>query len=203
MDAEHVKFDSVADEQTSQKQATVLVAAYLAYVPHDEPRPLAVEAAVEAPLVDPVTGEEVGIRLVGVIDLILPDDDGPTIADFKTAARGGDPLEIKHEVQLSALQLSVSLSIARPMMVGLTAAVATLLVAMAAVTTYSSVQSRESAKSARWHKYLTDMHLAMSAWEVPAEAMAHIGIQIAQGDAPQFAGLRLRCRRPPGRSGPA
>jgi hypothetical protein len=73
---------------------------YLNHISPDEPRPLAVEAAVEAPLLDPVTGEDLGIPLVGVMDLVLPDIAGPTIVDFKTTARGGEPLEIAHEVQL-------------------------------------------------------------------------------------------------------
>ena len=62
---------------------------------------MAVEAAVEAPLVDPATGEDLGIPLVGIIDLVLPDTAGPIIADFKTTSRGGEPLEVMHEVQLS------------------------------------------------------------------------------------------------------
>ena len=74
----------------------------MAFIPQDEPQPLAVEAAVEAPLVDPVTGEDLGIPLVGVIDLILPAGDGPVVADFKTVARSGEPLEIMHEIQLSS-----------------------------------------------------------------------------------------------------
>ena len=42
-----VTFDSVADEDASRKQAVDLVAAYFAVLPNDEPKPLAVEAAVE------------------------------------------------------------------------------------------------------------------------------------------------------------
>jgi hypothetical protein len=61
-----------------------------------------VEAAIEAPLVDPQSGEDLGLPLVGIIDLVLPDADGPTITDFKTSACGGEPLEITHEVQLSS-----------------------------------------------------------------------------------------------------
>lgn len=76
--------------------------AYLAQIPADESKPLAVEAAVEAPLIDPATGENLGIPLVGIMDLVLPDRDGPLIADFKTTSRGGEPLEITHEIQLSS-----------------------------------------------------------------------------------------------------
>jgi hypothetical protein len=99
---EAVPFDSTDDEETSRKQAIDLVMVYLAQIPVDEPKPLAVEAAVEASLVDPVSGEDLGIPLVGIMDLVLPDNDGPEIVDFKTTARGGEPLEIMHEIQLSS-----------------------------------------------------------------------------------------------------
>ena len=95
-------FDSVTDEQAAKQQTADLLSVYLAQVPTDEPRPLAVEASVEAPLVDPTTGEELGIPLLGIMDLVLPAIDGPVIADFKTSSRSGEPLEIFHEVQLSS-----------------------------------------------------------------------------------------------------
>ena len=63
---------------------------------------MAVETAVEAPLVDPDTGEDFGIPLVGIMDLVLDDRAGPVIADFKTSARSAEPLEITHEIQLSS-----------------------------------------------------------------------------------------------------
>jgi CRISPR/Cas system-associated exonuclease Cas4 (RecB family) len=101
IDEDDMRFDSVADEQALQTQATGLVAAYLAKVPEDE-RPLAVETAVEAPLVDPDTGDDLGVPLVGVIDLVLGNQARPVIVDFKTSSRSSEPLEIVHEVQLSS-----------------------------------------------------------------------------------------------------
>jgi hypothetical protein len=56
-----------------------LVAAYLAYIPADEPKPL-----------------------VGVIDLVLDSEAGPLIADFKTVARSSEPMEITNEIQLTS-----------------------------------------------------------------------------------------------------
>ena len=100
LDEDAVKFDSVADEQAMQKQACELVKAYLAVVPQDE-KPLAVEVALEASLVDPECGEDLGMPLVGVVDLVLESQDGPLICDFKTAARSSEPMEISHEIQLS------------------------------------------------------------------------------------------------------
>lgn len=101
VDAESIQFDSAAQEQESQRQAIALVAAYVQQLPPEEPRPLAVEVACEAPLVDPATGENLGIPLVGVMDLVLPEVAGPVITDFKTASKSSGPLEITHEVQLS------------------------------------------------------------------------------------------------------
>ena len=99
---EGMRFENEADEMKAKLQAVDLVAAYLAHVPKDEPRPLAVEATMESPLVDPLTGEGFGIPLLGIVDLVLGGQDGPVIADFKTAARGGTPVEIMHEIQLSS-----------------------------------------------------------------------------------------------------
>ena len=101
VDEEDMTFDSTAEEQALQKQAIDLVTAYLAYAPTFE-RPLAVEVAVEAPLVDPVTGENLGIPLLGIMDLVLDYEEGPIVVDFKTAGKSGEPLEIVHEIQLSA-----------------------------------------------------------------------------------------------------
>jgi hypothetical protein len=98
---EEMSFTTVAAEQACQRQVLTLVQAYLQQVPIDEPRPLAVEVAAEAPLIDPVSGENLRIPLVGVMDLVLANTDGPVIADFKTTARSGEPLEIVHEIQLS------------------------------------------------------------------------------------------------------
>ena len=101
VDAETMVFETVAEEQTCQRQAVDLVATYLRAVSAGEPKPLAVEVSVEAPLVDPATGEDLGIPLVGIMDLVLDEEAGPLIADFKTAARSSEPMEISHEIQLS------------------------------------------------------------------------------------------------------
>ena len=82
-------------------QAIGLVRTYLERVPHDEPRPEAVEARLEAPLVDPLTGEDLGIPLVGIVDLVLSGSDGPVICDFKTTRKANASLEVMHEIQLS------------------------------------------------------------------------------------------------------
>jgi len=101
IDAENMTFDSTDAELALQRQAADLVTAYIAYAPKDE-KPLAVEVATQAPLVDPLTGEDLGIPLLGVIDLIVGGQGGAVIADFKTAARSSEPLEIFHEIQLTS-----------------------------------------------------------------------------------------------------
>jgi putative RecB family exonuclease len=101
IDDEGMLFDSADQEQDLRNQAVALVSAYLAYAPNNE-FPLAVEVAAETPLVDPKTGENLGIPLVGVLDLVLNYEQGPLIVDFKTAARSSEPMEISHEIQLTS-----------------------------------------------------------------------------------------------------
>lgn len=98
---ERVQFESEAIDTSSREQVQQLLKAYVVQLPADEPQPLAVEATSEAPLVDPTTGESLGIPLLGIMDLVLPDPSGPIVADFKTAARASSTLEIMHEIQLS------------------------------------------------------------------------------------------------------
>jgi hypothetical protein len=98
---EEMIFDSEVEELTLKKQCVDLVATYLARVPDDDPAPLAVEATMEAPLVDPITDEDLGIPLLGVVDLIVPGTGGAKVVDFKTSSRSTPPLEISHEIQLS------------------------------------------------------------------------------------------------------
>ena len=70
---------SQRDHRKERRQrATELVALYITQSPADEPKPLAVEATVEAPLIDPITGEDLGVPLLGIMDLVLPQADGPT-----------------------------------------------------------------------------------------------------------------------------
>ena len=60
---------------------------------------MAVETAVEHPLIDPRTGEDLGVPLVGVLDLVLAENSGSLIVDFN--GRLCDQLsELSHEIQL-------------------------------------------------------------------------------------------------------
>jgi putative RecB family exonuclease len=95
-------FPTTEEAAKAKLQTENLVRAYLNQVPEDEPRPLAVEAALEMPLVDPATGEDLGIPLLGIIDVVFDADEGPIIADFKTAANAAEPSEVTHELQLTS-----------------------------------------------------------------------------------------------------
>ena len=100
---EGVKFKDGDAQAKCWRQTLGLVATYLQELPADDPPPLAVETSVEAPLIDPATGDDLGLPLVGVLDLVLAGEKGPTIVDFKTASRGGELVaEIVHELQLTA-----------------------------------------------------------------------------------------------------
>ena len=102
VEAESMQFASTEEEGALKKQAVDLVAAYMEHTADAQERPLAVETSMEAPLIDPGNGEDLGIPLLGIVDLVVDDRDGPRICDFKTAARSSPPHEITHEIQLSS-----------------------------------------------------------------------------------------------------
>ena len=96
------QFASVADENALKRQAVSLVTCYRSQVDEREDSPLAVESRLEAPLVDPDTGADLGIPLLGVIDLVSDADNGSLIVDFKTTSRGGKPPDVIHEIQMTS-----------------------------------------------------------------------------------------------------
>ena len=99
---EDMTFKSIAAAESLQKKEGDLVRAYLNHIPNDEPAPTIVETTLEAPLVDPANGEDLGMPLLGIVDLVMDGNDGPVITDFKTAAKSTAPSEISHEIQLTA-----------------------------------------------------------------------------------------------------
>jgi putative RecB family exonuclease len=99
---EGMTFTSTADAEALQAKERDLVQAYLNHVADDEPVPTIVETTLETQLVDPATGEDLGIPLLGIVDLVMDGNDGPVITDFKTAAKSTAPSEISHEIQLTA-----------------------------------------------------------------------------------------------------
>jgi len=100
--SESMQFESMDEEGTLKKQAVDLVAAYMEHTADMSETPLAVETSMDAPLIDPDSGEDLGIPLMGIVDLITDNRDGPSITDFKTSARSSPPHEITHEIQLTS-----------------------------------------------------------------------------------------------------
>jgi len=98
---EKMRFDSHDHEHGLKHQAVGLVKTYLDQRDSDEGFPIAVESPQECPLVDPDTGQDLGIALFGFVDLVLKSPTGLVIVDSKTTVRSGASLEIVHEIQLS------------------------------------------------------------------------------------------------------
>ena len=101
LQAEPCGFDDSDQETKCFQQIADLVKTYISETNIDFERPLAVERRFETALVDPATGEDFGIPLVGVIDLVLDCDAGPVLVDFKTAASASF-CDLQHELQLTA-----------------------------------------------------------------------------------------------------
>jgi CRISPR/Cas system-associated exonuclease Cas4 (RecB family) len=101
VEEERIEFESPDEQQRLLLQTVSLVQKYLEVRDDTEGFPIGVETAIECPLVDPITGEDLGVPLFGIVDLLLKTPTGYVIADFKTAAKSSAPLEIAHEIQLS------------------------------------------------------------------------------------------------------
>jgi hypothetical protein len=96
-----VEFSSVPEERALQRQACGLLAAYLDQRAPDEPPALAVSQWITAPLFDPATGDDLGVNLVGELDLVLDGPSGPVIVDFRTSSRSASSMEVLQEVHLN------------------------------------------------------------------------------------------------------
>jgi len=101
METEPPNFENDADEEKSRYQILDLVTAYLVAIPVNEEKPIAVEQRYEIPLIDPVTRENLGFPLVGVLDLVLNEECGQVIVDFKTSSTASVS-DLAHELQLTA-----------------------------------------------------------------------------------------------------
>ena len=101
MEQEQPYFCDDAEEEKARYQVLSLVTSYLESVAIQNERPVAIEKRYEVPLIDPLTGEYFGIPLVGVIDLVLEEESGYVITDFKTAS-SSSLCEMQYELQLTA-----------------------------------------------------------------------------------------------------
>jgi putative RecB family exonuclease len=74
------------------------------------PRVLDIEAPFSLEIADPITGEALEARLVGVFDLVVGDADGQTrVVEHKTAARRWTEDRLTYDLQLSAYSLAARL----------------------------------------------------------------------------------------------
>ncbi len=101
MQSEPCYFDDIESEIKSRNQVGDLVRTYLSEINVTEEKPIAVEKRFEVPLIDPSTGEDLGLPLVGIVDLILDGENGLVIVDFKTAASVSSNCSLQHELQLT------------------------------------------------------------------------------------------------------
>lgn len=99
---ESLVFASTAEEKSVREQAESLLAAYLEWLSRQEPVPLAVAAELHAPVIDHERGEDLGVVLVGFVDLVLAGQDGPVVVGFKTPARRQPPSEVAQQIELAA-----------------------------------------------------------------------------------------------------
>ena len=96
-----VRFDSPAEETLYRRRFWELFVAYVTSLPQDEPAPLAVMAFMEARLIHPGSGEDLGMPLVARVDLVLDTRPRGTLVDFSIAGPNDEFLEILHEIELS------------------------------------------------------------------------------------------------------
>jgi len=92
VEAESMTFESVAAELQLKQQAADLVRVYLTLMADANDIPLAVETTLQQSLVDRTTGEDLGIPLLGVLDLILDDRDGPADLRLQDVKQVGGPV---------------------------------------------------------------------------------------------------------------
>ena len=101
METEPCYFDDDTQEEKCRYQVLDLVTAYMNAIPIQSETPVAIEKRYEVPLIDPTTGEDFGISLVGIVDLVLNEEHGSVIVDLKTSATS-TLCTLQHEVQLTS-----------------------------------------------------------------------------------------------------
>lgn len=95
--AGEIKLKDDEDMSVLEERGIELLKLFMA-VMKDEP-PAAAELAFEVPLHDPETGEDKGIRLRGIFDLVLA---GDRVVEVKTAAKSWSEQEAARHLQLTA-----------------------------------------------------------------------------------------------------
>jgi len=93
-------FPHKEDAESLREKGTVLLAQYLMVMAESKAK--AVEEPFELDLVDPETGEDLGVRFRGFIDLV---EEGGVLVDVKTAARLPEPGGLERHLQLTTYAL--------------------------------------------------------------------------------------------------
>ncbi len=104
---EDVLFGKAEDCDRLRDKAASLAEKYFEFAASEDCRPLAVETPLHVPLVDPDNGEDLGVPMFGIVDLVHDEEDGPVICDFKSTGRSGNASEIVHAVQLGLYSYAV------------------------------------------------------------------------------------------------
>ncbi len=105
LEEEPMDWDSTAETEKCRTQAVDLVRAYIGEYADKPERIVAMEASLEAPLIDPTTGDDLGVPLYGIVDLVLQEAETPLVVDFKTAAAASAICEQAHSIQLTLYSL--------------------------------------------------------------------------------------------------
>ena len=101
---EPMTWESSDDVTKCRHQAIDLVRAYTNEYRSQPEKIIAMEASLEAPFVHPTTGEDLGLPLFGVVDLVLDTASSVLLIDFKTSATA-TLIEQSHAVQLTLYSL--------------------------------------------------------------------------------------------------
>lgn len=83
---EPMTWESPDEAAKCRHQAVDLVKAYAEEYRAQPEKIIAMEASLEAPFVHPTTGEDLGVPLFGVVDLVLENANSVLLVDFKTSA---------------------------------------------------------------------------------------------------------------------
>lgn len=97
---EPLVFPDKEDAESLRAKGEALLAQYLTVMA--ESKATAVEAPFELDLVDPETGEDLGVRFRGIIDLV---EEGDILVDVKTAGRMPENGGLERHLQLSTYAL--------------------------------------------------------------------------------------------------
>jgi putative RecB family exonuclease len=97
---EPLVFSEWEDSEVLREKGIALLAKYLTAMA--ESKPAVVESPFELDLYDPETGEDLGVRFHGFIDLV---EEGDTLVDVKTAGRRPENGGLERHLQLSTYAL--------------------------------------------------------------------------------------------------